>query len=165
MTVSKGWVMGLAGAAALLGAGLALADGGEDALAKQRQAYVKAAGRSVKGIPDTATVTALDPLGDHRIAVYAIDGHSNEIWLVTTDDGCPTPVPAEGRIVSYDANHQALPCRAVRIQTVDPTPLAAGFGPSRHQRPPGMAGNESAADLQVETSANAAVMTAGGLTR
>ncbi|WP_243042134.1 hypothetical protein [Dyella sedimenti] len=166
MTVSKGWVMGLAGAAALLGAGLVLADSGEDALAKQRQAYVKAVGRVVEGIPSTATVTSLDPLGEHRIALYTVDGPHKDIWLVTTDEGCPAPVPATDRIVSYNANHQAQPCRVVRIQAVDQQQLALGLRLA-HARPnmPSAAEPVPPDYLRLGAEFQAAALTDNGRTR
>jgi hypothetical protein len=118
MKIRKGKVWSLACVAWLMASGLVMASPQKDLQAAERDAYVKSAGHAVEGIADTAVVTSVDPLGDHRIAVYTVDGSHKDVWLVTTDEGCPQPVLSGNRIVSFDAS-VSRDCRSVVIQTVD----------------------------------------------
>lgn len=118
MKIRKGKVWSLACIAWLMASGGAMASPQKDLQAAERDAYVKSAGHAVEAIPDTAVVTSVDPLGAHRIAVYSVDGSHKDVWLVTTDEGCPQPVLSGSRIVSFDAGvpHD---CRSVVIQSMD----------------------------------------------
>ncbi|MFC4525141.1 hypothetical protein ISN76_02735 [Dyella halodurans] len=118
MKIRKGKVWSLACVVWLIASGVAMAGAEKDLQAAERDAYVKAAGHAVQGIADTALVTSVDPLGDHRIAVYTVDGSHKNVWLVTTDEGCPQPMLSGNRIVSLDAG-VSHDCRSVVIQTVD----------------------------------------------
>jgi len=123
MKIRKGKVWSLASVAWLMTSGVAMAGPQKDLQAAERDAYVKSAGHAVEAIADTAIVTSVDPLGAHRIAVYTVDGSHKDIWLVTTDDGCPQPILSGNRIVSLDAG-VSHDCRSVVIQTIDKRELA-----------------------------------------
>ena len=118
MKIRKGKVWSLACAAWLIASGTAMAGTQKDRQAAERDAYVKSAGHVVGGIAETAVVSSVDPLGDHRIAVYTVDGSHKDVWLVTTDEDCSQPVLSGNRIVWLDAG-VSHDCRSVVIQTVD----------------------------------------------
>lgn len=124
MKIRKGKVWSLACVAWLMASGVAMADPQKDLQAAERDAYIKSAGHAVEGIGDTAVVTSVDPLGDHRVAFYTVDGSHKDVWLVTTDEGCPQPALSGNRIVSLDAG-VSHDCRSVVIQTVDKRDLTS----------------------------------------
>jgi len=67
----------------------------------------------------------VDPLGDHQIALYTIDGRHKDVWLVTTDPGCEQPRLEGDGIVATNAQGQVSACHSLRIQSVDQRQLAS----------------------------------------
>lgn len=166
MKIRKGKAWGLACVAWLVAGSAAVAGPQKDAQAAERDAYIKSAGHAVDGIADTATVTSVDPLGDHRIAVYTVDGSHKDIWLVTTDDACPQPVLSGNRIVSVEAG-ATHDCSSVAIHTVDQRNLSGRLRIVQQQarNAPGTAYQEEPVTLRWATMFRTRDMTDGGRTR
>lgn len=123
MDMHKGWA-GFAVVVLMVIASGAIGADNKDVRAVERDAYIKAAGHDVAGIPDTAKVSSVDPLGDHRIALYTVDGSHKNVWLVTTDTACVEPMLLGDRIVSQGSD-ATVDCRSVAIQSVDRRALGA----------------------------------------
>jgi hypothetical protein len=166
MKIRKGKVWNLACFAWLMASGVAMADPQKDLQAAERDAYMKSAGHAVESIADTAVVTSVDPLGDHRIAVYTVDGSHKDVWLVTTDEGCPQPVLSGGRIVSLDAG-VSHDCRSVVIQTMDKRDLGHRLRviEPRPARSPDATYPSEPETLRWQTMFRTGEMTDGGRTR
>jgi len=163
MTMRKGWAGCFAGA--VLVASMAASAAGDEYVRAERNAYLTAAGHAVAVIPDTAIISTVDPLGDHRIALYTVDGPHKNVWLVTTDAACAQPVLLGDRIVSR-VSDAIIDCRAVAIQPVDKRTLAAQL---RSLQPRGGEVPVDAlidpATLRFATLFHADAMTSGGRTR
>jgi hypothetical protein len=165
MTMCKSLVLGLAATASICTAGAALADSNKDAQAAQREAYVKSAGQKVTGVPESARITSVDPLGDHRVAFYTVDGSHKDVWLVTTDAACDQPVLADDHIVSLESGI-ARECQSVAIQSVDKRELGSRLHSLPRDRWVSPAdANLHATDLRYETAFRTEAMTDSGRTR
>lgn len=112
-------MQGLLGMALLLDCSMAIAAPDGNLQSEQRDAYVRSSMAQVQGIPEGARVSSVDPLGDHRIGVYTVDGPRKDIWLVTTDDACPAPVLSGDRIVSLVPDGAPHDCHSIAIRPVD----------------------------------------------
>jgi len=134
----------LMGMALLLDSSGAIAAPDKDALSEQRDAYVKSAMGHVSSIPEGAMVSSVDPLGDHRIGIYTVDGSRKDIWLVTTDDACPAPVLSGSRIVSLVPDGAPHDCRTVAIRPVDQNQLRSRLFVLRAHRDPVMLSTDQA---------------------
>lgn len=164
MSMSKSWMLGLAATTSLCAVGTAFADG-KDTLAAERDAYVRAAGHTVAGVPESARITSVDPLGDHRVAFYTVDGSHKDVWLVTTDAACDQPVLADDHIVSLEAG-VARDCQSVAIQSVDKRELGSRLHAIPHdQAPSPVEAKLDTTDLRYYTVFRTQAMTDGGRTK
>jgi len=165
MTMSKSWVLGLFAAASFCAAEAALAGNNNDPQAAERDAYVRAAGHTVAGVPESARITSVDPLGDHHVAIYTVDGSQKDVWLVTTDAACTQPVLANDHIVSLDTG-VARDCQSVAIQSVDKRDLSSRLHSiPRNQSPALVDARVDSTDLRLYTVFRNEAMTDGGRTR
>lgn len=165
MTMSKVWMQGLASVALLASASVAIAGASKDTQAAEREAYMKAAGHAVAGIPDTARITSVDSLGDHRVAFYTVDGSRKDVWLVTTNETCAQPVLSGDRIVSF-ASGATQDCQSVAIQAVDKRDLAARLRALPHgSSAPHVDAPADTTDLRFYTVFRIHAMTDGGRTQ
>ena len=166
MKIRKGKVWSLVCVAWLIASGVAMAGPQKDLQAAERDAYVRSAGHVVEGLADTAVVTSVDPLGAHRIAIYTVDGSHKDVWLVTTDEGCPQPVLSGKRIVSLDAG-VSHDCRSVVVQAVDKRDLGNRLRviEPRPARSPDATYPAEPETLRWQTMFRANEMTGGGRTR
>ena len=165
MTMCKRWMLGLATAASLGTTGAVLADSSKDTQAAERDAYVKAAGHTVAGVPESAKITSVDPLGDHRVAFYTVDGSHKDVWLVTTNAACEQPVLADDHIVSLESGI-ARECQSVAIQAVDKRELGSRLHAVPRDRLTSPAdANLHASDLRFYTVFRTQAMTDGGRTK
>lgn len=165
MTMCKSWMLGLATAASLGAAGAALADSNKDTQAAERDAYVKSAGHTVAGVPESARITSVDPLGDHRVAFYTVDGSHKDVWLVTTNEACEQPVLADDHIVALESG-VARACQSVTIQSVDKRELGSRLHAVPHDRLTSPAdANLHTTDLRYATVFRTQAMTDGGRTK
>jgi|GEM_PF-2002384 len=128
--------LGLMGVALLLDGSLAIAAPDKDSLSEQRDAYVRSSLAPVDGIPADAMISSVDPLGDHRIGVYTVDGSRKSIWLVTTDEQCPQPVLSGNRVVSLVPDGAPRDCRSVAIRPVDKNQLETRLFALKSHRSP-----------------------------
>ncbi|MET3653337.1 hypothetical protein [Dyella japonica] len=165
MTMGKGWMQGLASVALLVGASVAVAGANKDTQAAEREAYVKAAGHAVAGIPDTARITSVDSLGDHRVAFYTVDGSHKDVWLVTTNESCAQPMLSGNRIVSL-ASGAMQDCQSVAIQAIDKRDLASRLRALPHgSSAPHVDAPADTTDLRFYTVFRTNAMTDGGRTQ
>jgi hypothetical protein len=118
-------LLGLMSVVLLLDCSMAIAAPDKDPQSEQRDAYIRSSMAQVKGIPEGAVVSSVDPLGDHRMGVYTVDGSRKDIWLVTTDDACPAPVLSGNKIVSLVPDGAPHDCRSIAIRPVDQKQLEA----------------------------------------
>jgi hypothetical protein len=129
-------LLGLMSVAWLLNGGVAMAAADNDPLSGQRDAYVRSSLAPVAGVPAEAMISSVDPLGDHRIGVYTVDGSHEAIWLVTTDEQCPQPVLSGNKIVSLVPDGAPRDCHSVTIRPVDKNQLRSRlFALKSHQLP------------------------------